>query len=59
MWNSNSAELCTKIQRAESQSQEQNVVDPSSAVSEEEESFVKSETTLPTPADGSSLNCLV
>ena len=58
-WNSNSAELCCKIQKSESRSHDQNTVSPSSAVSEEEESFVKSETTLPTPTDGAFLNKLL
>ena len=54
-WNSNSTEMCMKIQRSESQLQEQ--CDLPSAVSEEE-SFAKSETTLPKTTDGSSLNKL-
>ena len=58
-WNSNSIELCCKIQKSESQLLNKNTVSPLSAVNEEEESFVKSETTLPTPEDGSSLNKLL
>jgi len=54
-WNSNSTELCLKIEKAESQLQKQNTVDPPSAVSEEEQSFVKSKINL---TDGSSLNKL-
>jgi len=59
--NSNSTELFLKIQKAESQLQELNTVDPPSAVSEEEETFVKSETALPKPIvmDHLLINCLV